>query len=126
MGRYPTRNGIAIPVTELGYEIAAHEKGKTNNHHLYFPRGKYVERPLSRIFRGLPLHVVTMLVPEHVELHHEYDPPKSPPTHQMIDIIDEYLFMNGAINVVSESNTSHTYQVMQSKWEAIKNGTDQR
>jgi hypothetical protein len=61
MQRYPRQSpGLAKPITEIGYEIVPHERGKTSQHHLYYNRASYQNIPIRHQFRNLVDHVVTM------------------------------------------------------------------
>lgn len=121
MSRYPSTDGLARPVTELGFEVVEFERRKTNNHHLYFYKAFY-NKPHERFFRGLIPHVQTMWIPEHNELHERFSPPIMPSEALMIQVLDEYIALNGVLDVVRESNTSQTYQVSQEQYERIRDG----
>jgi hypothetical protein len=120
--RYPTRNGLAIGPSELGLDTPEHQKGKTNNHHLYFRRQSYNCVPHRQIFRGLVPHVQPLWIAEHTALHERYDPPKMPQDNLMIDVIEEYLSLNGVLDVVREHQTNSSYQLTAHQWEGIKRG----
>ena len=121
MSRYPThKNGLAKTVQEVGYEVVEQERRKTNRHHLYFTRSRYNEEPIHSMFRNLVDHVQTMWIPDHDELHQIYDEPPKPPTGLMVDVLDEYLALNGVINCVYESKTNQTRQVDAEMWERIR------
>ena len=127
MSRWPTtKSGLAVSPAELGYETVPYKRGVTNNHHQYWPRAKYAEQPLLRTFRGLPLHVNTLRITQHSELHEDYDPPKTPSLNAMIDVVEEYLFMNGVIDVIRESKTNEMYQLNSEQWQNIRNGQNER
>ncbi len=120
MGRYPVRDGVALPIEEIGYEIVSPERRVTNNHHLYFDRAWYMDKRYRQVFRGLLPNVQTMNITDHNELHDRFSGPPMPRDSLMIDVVDEYLFMNGVIDVVRESKTCETYQVMPEQWQSIK------
>jgi hypothetical protein len=120
MGRYPRFSGLALPVTELGYEIVPHERGLTSQHHLYYNRASYQNIPIRHQFRNLVDHVVTMQIPQHNELHYRFNPPVIPRTELMIDVLDEYLALNGVINCVYEKKTNETFQIPPERWEVIR------
>ncbi len=120
MKRFPVSNGLAIPVTELGFNEVAHKKGFTTNHHIYYCREQYKDSRVKQIFRGLLPHVVTLPVLEHTLLHERYSAPVIPRDSLMIDVIDEYLSLNGVIDVVREKRTNETYQIEMNQWESIK------
>ena len=123
MQRYPRyESGLARPVTELGFEVVEQERGKTSNHHLYYPKRNYTQNPIRHTFRNLVDHVQTMWISEHNTLHHRYSESQIPPTELMIDVLDEYLALNGIINCVYENKTNQTRQVDAEMWERIRIG----
>ena len=119
MSRYATRNGLAIPIEELGYEVVERQRKLTSNHHRQFPREAYKETRPRQIFRGLVTNVQTMWIPEHADLHERYSAPVMPSDFLMIDVVEEYLAMNGVIDVVCEQKTNEHYQVTQQQWDRI-------
>jgi hypothetical protein len=120
MPRYPLRNGLALPVTELGYDVVPYERRFTTNHHLYFNRANYQDKRYRQIFRGLVSHVVTMPLHQHMDLHDNFSQPVMPSDSLMVGVIDEYLHMNGAIDVARETKTNQTYQILPDQWALIK------
>jgi hypothetical protein len=118
--RYPTHNGLVVPITEIGYAEVPHERRRTTNHHLYYERAWYMEKPYRRVFRGLLPHVVTMRIEDHTELHNRYRAPIMPPDIQQIDVVEEYLATHGVIDVVYEKRTNQTYQVLPDQWQQIR------
>jgi hypothetical protein len=123
MHRYPVnRQGLAVPVQEVGYEVVAHQRGLTNRHHLQFDRVNYMRSPLHRIFRGLSSRVVDMWVQDHIELHDRFTQPKMPTNIQMIDCIEETLAEQGIIECVREKKTHQMYEINLDQWESIKRG----
>jgi hypothetical protein len=120
MRRYPLSQGLAIPVTELGYEIVPQQRGETTNHHLYYVRALYNNVPVRHQFRSLVDHVVTMENTQHQELHERYRSPVVPRRELMIDVLDEYLALNGVINCVYEKRTNQTYQITAEQWARIR------
>ena len=120
--RYPVRNGLAIPTEELGFERVPHQRRLTTNHHSYFCREQYKDSRVKQIFRGLLPHVVTLSISDHMELHERYSAPIMPRDGLMIDVIDEYLSLNGVIDVVREKRTNETYEILPEQWNLIRNG----
>jgi hypothetical protein len=53
-------------------------------------------------------------------LHEQYSPPPIPRDSLMIDVIDEYLSLNGVINVAYEKRTNQNYQIGSEQWQQIK------
>lgn len=121
MGRYPSRNGLALHPQELGFEIVEPKHRLTNNHHRYFCGNAYRER-IPRLFRGLETHVHTLLIPAHSALHRQYPEPVMPKEWQMVDVLDEYMTINGVLNVIRESKTNESYQIQPEQWQRIRDG----
>lgn len=120
MSRYPRRDGLAIPIQELGYEVVLPERRKTSQHHLYFERRLYDQTPIRHLFRNLVTHVQTMENLPHQELHYRFTGPVMPREGLMIDVLDEYVALNGVLDFVSEKRTSQTYQLMPEQWQEIR------
>lgn len=122
MNRYPRyESGLARPVTELGFEVVEQVRGKTNNHHLYYPRPNY-QSPLKTTFRNLTDHVHPMWIVEHNILHRRYSETQIPHEQLMIEVLDEYMALNGVINCVYENKTNQLRQVTQNMYERIRDG----
>lgn len=117
--RYPTRGSLALSPTELGFELVERQRHKTSNHHFQFPREAYQDKRHRQIFRGLVTHVKPMWVPQHIDLHERYSAPIMPSDFLMIDVVEEYLCMNGIIDVVCEQKTNEHYQVTSHQWDRI-------
>ena len=118
--RYPVnKQGIALPIQEVGFEVVQHQRRLTNRHHLQYERNNYTS-PLQRVFRGLSSRVVDMWIIDHNELHERYSAPRVPTDIQMIDCVEEYLSLNGVIDVVREKRTHETYQIESGTWQNIK------
>lgn len=118
--RYPVnKQGIALPIQEVGFEVVQHQRRLTNRHHLQFERNNYTG-PLQRVFRGLSSRVVDMWIIDHNELHERYSAPRVPTDIQMIDVVEEYLSLYGVIDVVREKRTHETYQIESGTWQNIK------
>lgn len=118
--RYPVnKQGIALPIQEVGFEVVQHQRRLTNRHHLQFERNNYTS-PLQRVFRGLSSRVVDMWIIDHNELHERYSAPRVPTDIAMIDVVEEYLSLYGVIDVVREKRTHETYQIESGTWQNIK------
>jgi len=120
--RYPVRNGRIVPVTDLGYDIVPFERRQTTNHHMWYNRVDYMDTRYKQVFRGLLPHVVTMPILQHLDLHDNFSPPKQPTDLVMIDVIEEYLSLNGVIDCVRERKTNETYQIEPEQWQQIRGG----
>lgn len=120
MSRYPTRDGLAIPITELGYSQPDYRvRHLTSNHHLQFEKRQYQDERYKQIFRGLFPRVPVMWVSEHLDLHQRFSAPPIPSKFVMIDTVEEYLAQHGVIDVVCEQKTNEHYQVTQQQWDRI-------
>lgn len=118
--RYPVnKQGIALPIQEVGFEVVQHQRRLTNRHHLQYERNNYTS-PLQRVFRGLSSRVVDMWIADHNELHERYSAPRVPTDIAMIDVVEEYLSLYGVIDVVREKRTHETYQIESGTWQNIK------
>ena len=117
--RYPTRNGLVVPPQELGLRVVEHERRVTSNHHLYWPRRNY-QGPVSHLFRALAPHIVPLLIPEHSQIHRDYSAPIMPKEGLMVDVIDEYLSLNGVINAVYDRKTMEHYQITANQWARLR------
>lgn len=117
--RYPTRDGLAISPYELGYEQVAPQRRISNSHHRYWPRNNY-QGFVTHIFRGLVTNVHTMYIEEHDQLHRDFSAPQMPKEGLMIDCIDEYLALNGVIEVVKDRVTAQHYQITAEQWARIR------
>lgn len=118
--RWPTRNGLALPVQELGFDVVPHERRTTSQHHLFFERRMYQDSRLHTVFRGLISNVYTMPNQQHLTLHREFSAPKMPTDIQMIDCLEEYMSLHGVIECVKEKRTCETYQIESDTWQNIK------
>ena len=121
--RYPSdKAGLALPITEVGFEVAQPYRRLTSRHHLYYQRCMYKDVPVRHVFRNLVDHVVDMSNSQHNLLHDRFLPPKMPNYGLMIDVLDEYLALNGVIECVKERKTSVTYQIQPEQWDSIRSG----
>lgn len=126
MPRYPRAEGLALPVTELGYETVPYRRGFTTNHHMYWNKASYFNIPIRHQFRNLVDHLVAMEIAPHNDLHRRFTPPVIPRTELMIDVLDEYVALHGAIDCVHEKRTNEIYQIQPERWEAIRATFKQR
>lgn len=120
MRRYPTRNGLAVPIEEVGFERVAHERRNTNNHHLYFDRAWYSDVRYRSVFRNLLPHLQTLRIADHEQLHDTYSPPVMPSDSLMIGTVEDYLAQNGVIHCVKEKKTNEVYEIQAGEWQVIK------
>jgi hypothetical protein len=55
-------------------------------------------------------------------LHDRFDAPKRPHDALMIEVLDDYLTMNGVIECIREKQTRQTYRIEFDEFQAIKKG----
>ncbi len=124
--RYPTRNGLIVPPQEIGFSVpspeAMEKRGAVTSHHGYYERARYIDVRFRCVFRNLITNVYPMLAEEHVQLHERYDAPKRPKDDLMIEVVDDYLTMNGIIECIREKHTRQTYQILPEEWRHIRRG----
>jgi len=123
MGKWPSRNGLAVSPFEMGFTQPDREDfqyKRTQNHHGYWTRTRYTSSPLLMLFRGLETHVHALKIHEHQGLHERYAPPEVPHAGLMVDVLDEYIEMTGVLNIVREKATNQTREVNLSQWEKVR------
>lgn len=123
MERYPTLEGLAIPIQRLGYEVVSLEVPRTQGHHLYFERDWYSTEPVRHIFRNLLGHVARMYPVDHSDLHNRFRPPVMPRDYQMIEVIDAFAEEHNAVVCHREKKLRETYEISPDRWEQIKRST---
>lgn len=122
MQRYPTSNGLAVPIEEVGYEAVGEEVRRSQGHHLYFEREWYASHRHRQVFRNLVGHVVRMRPAEHQELHERFAAPLMLRDFEMIEYLDTVIAENGLLEVHKERQLRETYQIMPPEWEQIRVG----
>lgn len=125
--RYPTRrSGLVIPPQELGFITPTVEqlstRGVTNIHHHYYERARYHGVRFHSVFRNLITNTSPMLNLEHARLHREFDAPRRPRDDVMIEVVEDYLTMNGVIHCIKEKHTRSCFEIQADQWQAIKRG----
>lgn len=126
--KYPTRNGLIISPYELGFHqptpIELGTRRLVTRHHGYFDYARYDDVRFRSVFRSLIDHVIPMLGTEHnlgqYTLHSMYEAPQRPPDTLMIEVLDDYLALNGIIECAREKKTCETYQIQPEEWTHIK------
>ena len=122
--RYPTdSNGLAIPPFELAFNPPTQEDflyRRVSRHHHYWTRQQYGRSAIHHTFRNLTDHVTPMIVNEHQGLHDKYSPSKMPHVGLMIDVLDDYIAMNGVIHVVREKATNDVQEIELARWNQIR------
>jgi hypothetical protein len=122
--RYPVNEqGLIVSPYELGLSPPEREDFKfrrTTNHHGYWTRAQYGKTAIHSTFRNLEEHVYPLNVDQHRDLHDKFSPPKMPPVGLMIDVLDEYMVVNGVINVVREKATNEIREIDLAAWNQIR------
>lgn len=100
--RYPTRNGISVPVyeidlpeTKLNLELA----GTENDHHGEWPRKTMGTLAILQTLRDLDRSQYMMPIDVHTELHRRFAPPELPTPTQALDEITEAYNNNETMKV---------------------------
>lgn len=124
--KYPTRrSGLIVPPAEIGLTVPTPEQLQTRRvctvHHGYWERHRYDIRHRA-VFRSLVTNTFPLLAEEHVDLHEKFDAPKRPRDSLMIEVLDDYLVMNGVIECVKEKATRQVYRIQPEEWTVIKKG----
>lgn len=92
--RYPTREGISIPITELELppsELDLSIPHNFNNHHHEWTRRRMGDFAITQTLRDLERHQSVMPRDVHDWLHRAYDPPVFPTVEQaMREVMDAY------------------------------------
>ena len=125
--RWPTRrDGLIVPPSELGFVAPTVEQLATRRqatiHHGYWERARYNDVRFRSIFRNLVTNTFPLLADQHLQLHEDFDAPKRPRDDMMVEVIDDYLIMNGVIHCIKEKHTRSCYQIQPEDWLNIKRG----
>ena len=121
--KYPTRGGLVVPPIELGFNDPSPENFRyrnTTNHHWYWTRQQYGRSAIHHTFRNLVDHVSPLVKEEHQGLHDKYSPPQIPHAGLMIDVLDEYMALNGVINLVREKATNEVREMSAEHWDLTR------
>lgn len=127
MGRYPTRNYLAISPYELGCTQPTPDdlarRGRVNMHHNYFYRRDYEGHETWRhIFRNVVSNMTPLLVEEHNDLHADYDPPKMPPVVVMIDYLQQEIEEQGQLVIARRKDVASPRIILPEQWQNIIKG----
>ena len=125
--KYPTRGGLIISPYELEYTEPTQEdieRKRTTNHHGWWTARNFGRTAIGATFRGLVTNVYPMLRNEHNQgtntLHDKYSPPQMPHAGLMIDVLDEYMALNGVINLVREKATNEVREMSAEHWDLTR------
>ena len=121
--KYPTRNGLVISPYEI-FDIPTKQdlntRRRTTRHHAYWQRNDYRDNRIHSVFRNLVTNVYDLLQDQHENLHHDFDAPPKPKDSLMIDVVEEYLSLNGTIDCIREKRTHEIYQLTSDQWASIR------
>lgn len=90
--RFPTRNGIAIPLPEIDLpksRLNPEVEKNYNTHHDEWTRKKMASHAISLCLRNLERHQWLMLKDVHCWVHNRFDPPQTPTLRQAADEVME-------------------------------------
>lgn len=88
MNRYPSREGLPIPISELELpesRLNPNKKKSFNNHHSLWTARAMSRLVLSQTLRDLEAYQDVMPIDNHDWIHAEYEPPKMPSVDVMYD-----------------------------------------
>ena len=92
--RWPTREGISVPVTETELpesRLNLEKEGNFNNHHNEWTRKRMGEFVITRTLRDLSRHQFVIPKDTHDYIHRNFDPPEFPTIEQaMKEVMDAY------------------------------------
>jgi hypothetical protein len=89
--RYPTRHGIAVPITEIWLprsDLNIEKKKNNNNHHNSWTEKMFGKCVLFNTLRNLESQQFCLPLDVHDYLHEIYDPPKLPTPLQAVTEIE--------------------------------------
>lgn len=129
--RYPTnRLGLVVLPSELGFAVPTPEqlavRRLTTIHHGFWERARYNDVRFRSVFRNLVTNTFPLLADEHLQLHEDYDAPKRPKDSLMVEVVDDYLTMNGVIHCIREKHTRSCFEIQPADWINIKKGYQSR
>lgn len=126
MSHYPVqKGGLIVPPQELGFSIPTPEqmgvRGECSIHHGYYPVNRFNQTRYGSVFRNLIVNTFPMLNVEHNDgqrtLHTRYrEGVYKPNDGVMIDVVDEYLAMNGVVHCIRENHTREIYEIQRKDW----------
>lgn len=98
--KYPTREGIAIPIRELDLPVCREsERSKQNNHHLEFTRRRMGQFLITQTLRDLLDLQEVMPVVTHNILHDRYQPPEFPTIEQAMTRLDDAFYNQETLKI---------------------------
>ena len=131
MRPYPTREGLPIPVEEIGLrksQLNPNKEHNYNNHHIYWARSRYEKDPIYQCLRGLERSQVMMLKDQHnmgrTALHSLYGPPAMPTLAQAMDQIEEAYLLEERLKVQTDIGKYTLRRISPKYFERLKNHYD--
>ena len=92
--RWPTREGISVPVTEIELpksHLNPDKEGNFNNHHNEWTRKRMGEFAITRTLRDLSRHQFVIPKDTHDYIHRNFGAPEFPTIEQaMKEVMDAY------------------------------------
>lgn len=115
MEAYPTRNGIAVPPSELELpesQLNLGDLGNFNTHHLEYTRRSFGRFALSQCLRDLERLQTSLPRDVHQALHDTYAPPEFPTEYQAAsEIMEAYEEMENVRIYVIERKRYELYPI---------------
>lgn len=99
--RYPTRDGIAIPLEEIDLPETklSNRKDNLNNHHHEWVKKHMAEFALTQTLRDLTRHQTMLFKDQHDWVHRTFQPPVFPTPRQALDEVMEAYELNETLNL---------------------------
>lgn len=133
MGKYPSRDGLAVSPYELGFTEPTPEQITTHKrvefHHIYH-YGRYYDQESDgygawrQVFRNMVANVVPLLIEEHngapQTLHGRYRPPQIPKDALMIDVLEQEITESGLILQHTPRRAAAPRIITPDQWQAKK------
>jgi len=111
MEKYPTRNGISIPIHEIELPPTHFERPElhSNNHHNMWGRKTMGRTAITQTLRDLDRLQFVMPVDVHNSLHQLYAPPEKPTLRQAMDEIDEAYQLGETLKIYNLATHKYEY-----------------
>ncbi|MGB4420647.1 MAG: hypothetical protein WBI29_02510 [Candidatus Saccharimonadales bacterium] len=109
---YPTRNGIAVPLTELwlpSSDLNLEKETNFNNHHNCWTEKAFGKFIIFKTLRDLESHQFVLPTDVHEYLHKEYDPPELPTIKQAITEIERAKDAKERLHVLKKIDRKRAY-----------------
>ena len=131
MRPYPTREGIPIPVEEVGLrasQLNPRKEHNYNNHHHYWARASYEKTPIHQTLRGLERSQTMMLKDQHnmgkTALHTIFAPPKVPTLKRAMEEIEEAYTLEERLKIQISNGRYVLRRMSPEYFERLKNHYD--